>query len=200
MHLVAHINGARVTVRSATGSHVRAEESSAESGQEPKGPSPIAPEGKELAWGAGAFLVFLILMRLVLVPRVKRGMQERYEGVRGTLESADKATADARADVSAYEGRLAALRDEAAGRVDAARRTVDAERSARLAEVNSRIADMRAEADRRNAALREANRGNIVDAVTQVASRAAELATGRRPADAEVRQIVSTLVQSGGSR
>ena len=102
-------------------------------------------------------------MRLVLVPRVKRGMQERYEGVRGTLESADKATADARADVSAYEGRLAALRDEAA-------------------------------------ALREANRGNIVDAVTQVASRAAELATGRRPADGEVRQIVSTLVQSGGSR
>ena len=76
----------------------------------------------------------------------------------------------------------------------------DLERSARLAEVNARIADMRAEADRQNAALREANRGNIVDAVTQVVARAAELATGRRPADGEVRQIVSTLVQSGGSR
>ena len=200
MHLVAHINGVRVTVHSATGTNPRAARLSAESGQEPKGPSPIAPEGKELAWGAGAFLVFLLLMRLVLVPRVKRGMEQRYDGIRGNLESADKATSDARAAVADYEGRVSALRDEAAGRVDAARRTVDSERSARLTEVNARIAQMRADAEQQNSAVRAANRGNIVDAVTLVATRAAELATGRRPAEAEVRQMVSSLVQSGDQR
>jgi F-type H+-transporting ATPase subunit b len=127
-------------------------------------------------------------------------MTARYEGVRGTHEAAEKATSDARADVTAYERQLSTLRDEAAGRVDAARRTIDSERSARLTEVNARIAEMRAEAERKDAALREANRGNIAAAVAQVASRAAELATGRKPADSEVQQIVASLVQSGGSR
>jgi hypothetical protein len=42
------------------------------------GPSPIAPELKELLWGFGAFIVFLILMRLWLVPKVKRGLEARY--------------------------------------------------------------------------------------------------------------------------
>ena len=32
-----------------------------------------APEPKELLWGFGAFAVFLILMRLWLVPKVKQG-------------------------------------------------------------------------------------------------------------------------------
>ena len=31
------------------------------------GPNPISPEMKELVWGAGSFIVFLILMRLFLV-------------------------------------------------------------------------------------------------------------------------------------
>ena len=56
-----------------------AEEGEAHSEVEPKdGPSPIAPELKELAWGAGAFVVFAVLMRLVLYPRMKKGMEARY--------------------------------------------------------------------------------------------------------------------------
>ncbi|HWC67341.1 MAG TPA: hypothetical protein VG478_04680, partial [Acidimicrobiales bacterium] len=39
-----------------------------------EGPSPIAPELKELAWGVGTFVVFLLLVRLVFYPRIKKGM------------------------------------------------------------------------------------------------------------------------------
>ena len=36
---------------------------------EDTGPSPIAPEVKELHWGAGAFIVLFVLMRLCSSPR-----------------------------------------------------------------------------------------------------------------------------------
>ena len=42
-----------------------------------EGPSPIAPELKELLWGAGAFIVLAILVRVFLFPRLKKGMDTR---------------------------------------------------------------------------------------------------------------------------
>ena len=81
----------------------------AEAGTEDKGPSPIAPEVKELAWGAGAFIVLFVLMRLVLFPRVKNGMQARYGKIRDDHESADAMRAAARGEVADYEKALAGV-------------------------------------------------------------------------------------------
>ena len=50
-----------------------------------EGPSPILPEGKELLWSAGAFVVLAILVRLFLFPRIKKGMDARHELIRGDL-------------------------------------------------------------------------------------------------------------------
>jgi len=110
-------------------------------------PNPIAPETKELAWAAGSFIVLFVLMRFFLFPKLKKGMEARYAGIRGDIEGADKAKSDARGEVAEYEKALEAVRAEAAARVDKARQTVDAERQAKLAEVNARIAAKRAEAD-----------------------------------------------------
>lgn len=164
------------------------------------GPNPIAPESKELYWGAGSFLVLLVLMRLVLFPRVKRGMEERYNGVRGDLEGADAVKASARADVAAYESALAQARAEASARVDAARQTLDAERQAALTATNGRIATMRAEADAELTAARQAVRGQIADAVGAVAARAAEIVTGKAPSPDVVRQSVASAMETGGVR
>ena len=38
-----------------------------------EGPSPIAPELKEIAWGAGSFIVLALLMRFFLFPRLQAG-------------------------------------------------------------------------------------------------------------------------------
>ena len=175
---------------------------SAEEGAKPEGtpPNPIAPVANELYWAGGAFLVLFVIMRYVLFPRLKKGMDARYEGVRSDLETADKVKADARGDVADYERALAEVRAEAAGRIDAARQKVDAERTARLAEVNARIATARAEADQRIAAAREQARGQVEAAVSQVAARAAELATGRAPDAAAVQSAVKAAMESGGSR
>ncbi|MFM8602277.1 MAG: hypothetical protein ACKODP_09400 [Actinomycetota bacterium] len=176
-------------------------EAATETGTEAKtAPNPIAPETKELAWAAGSFIVLFVLMRFFLFPKLKKGMEARYSGIRSDIEGADKAKADARGEVAEYERALEAVRAEAAARVDKARQTVDAERQAKLSEVNSRIAAKRAEADAASAAARAAVRDQVAAAVSQVASRAAELATGRAPDAATVQSAVSAAMESAGSR
>jgi F-type H+-transporting ATPase subunit b len=171
----------------------------AETAAEPKGPSPIKPEIKELAWGAGAFIVLFALMRLVLFPRVKQGMDARYGKIRGDHDTADATRAAAKAEVAAYEAELAAVKAEAAGRVDVARQALEGERTAALAEANSRIAERRAAATAATDAARAAAEQHVQEAVADVSSRAAELATGRRPDADAVTSIVSSLM-AGGAR
>lgn len=186
-----------VRLSSATQGVVSAEESAKPEGTPP---NPIAPAAYELYWAGGAFLVMFVIMRYVLFPRLKKGMDARYDGIRSDLETADKVKSDARGDVADYERALAEVRAEAAGRIEAARQKVDAERSTRLAEVNATIATARAEADQRIAAAREAARGQVEAAVSQVAARATELATGRAPDPAVVQSAVRAAMESGGSR
>lgn len=165
-----------------------------------EGPSPIAPELKELAWGAGAFLVLLIAMRLFLFPAVKRGMVARYGKITDDHAEAEKMTSAAEHDVEEYEQALAGVRAEAAQRIGAARQTLEGERAEKLEAVNERIAQRRAEAMAEIAAAREAAQGSIEDAVVDVAGRASELAVGRRPTDDELRRVVNDVMNVGANR
>jgi F-type H+-transporting ATPase subunit b len=162
-----------------------------------EGPSPIAPEVKELLWGLGAFLTLLVLMRFVMFPKLKRGMDARYASIRGGHESADAVRAAATADVAEYQAALAGVRAEAAQRIDAARGELEALRSARLAEVNARIADKRAAAAAEADAVRAAAQGQIEAAVADVASLTAELTVGRAPDSAAVRSAVASVIGGG---
>jgi F-type H+-transporting ATPase subunit b len=169
----------------------------AEAGTEDKGPSPIAPEVKELAWGAGSFIVLFVLMRVVLFPRVKNGMQARYGKIRGDHETADSVRAAARGEVAAYEQELAGVRAEAAQRIHAAREVVEAERAVAIGAVSERIASSRADANAANDAAKAAAAHHIKAAVADVSGRAAELATGRKPDAAMVDNVVSSLIGAG---
>ncbi len=167
---------------------------------ETTGPNPISPEMKELQWGAGSFIVLFILMRLVLFPRLKKGMDARYAGIRGDHEEADAAKAGARADVVAYETALSEVRAQAATRIDAARQTLDNERQSQLASANSRIAARRAEADAQASAAKAAGRGQISEAVIAIATKATQIASGRTPDAALVKQTVTTTMESAGAQ
>ncbi len=169
----------------------------AEATVEDKGPSPIAPEVKELAWGAGAFILLFVLMRLVMFPKLRKGMDARYGKIRGDHEAADATRADAKAEVAAYEAELATVKAEARQRVDAARQTLEAERATAITEANSRIAARRGEAMAATDVAKAAAAEHIQAAVADVSSRVSELATGRRPDANAVSQIVSTLIAGG---
>ena len=158
------------------------------------GPGPIVPEAKELYWGAGSFIVFALLMRFFLFPRVKKGMDARYHSIRSAHENADAERASARAEVADYEAELAAITAEAARTIDAARATLEAERTARLGEVNARIAERRAAAAADAEAARAAVQQQIAAAVGDVAGAAGQLATGRAPSAAVVSRVVAEVM------
>jgi F-type H+-transporting ATPase subunit b len=169
----------------------------AEATTEKEGPSPIAPEVKELAWGAGSFIVLFVLMRLVLFPRLKQGMDARYGKIRGDHETADSVRATAKAEVAEYEAQLAAVRTEARQRIDAARQILESERTDALAAANAGIAARRTEALAASDAARAAAEEHVQAAVADVSTRVAELATGRRPDAATVSRIVADLMTGG---
>ncbi len=185
-HLTLHVHGTVVLVpQSSGGSQTVAED---------KGPSPIAPELKELAWGAGAFIVLFAVMRIWLFPRLKKGMDARYGKIRGDHEAADSTRAAAKAEVAEYEAEIASVKAQAAGRLEAARGVLETERTAALAEVNGRIAVRRSESNAASEAARAAAAEHVQAAVADVSSRAAELATGRKPQAAAVSGIVAALM------
>lgn len=163
------------------------------------GPSPIAPELKELAWGAGAFIVFALLMRFFLYPRLKQGMDARYAHIREGHEQADTARAAARAEVAEYESALATVKAEANERLEATRQILETERTARLADVNATIAAKREAAAAESAAAREAVHADVAAAVTDVTGRTVELAIGRAADPALIRTAVDETMGTGVS-
>ena len=164
---------------------------------ETTGPNPIAPEGKELIWGGGSFLVLLVVMRLFLFPKLKKGMDARYDGIQNDLESADATRFAAQADVAKYQAALDEVRVEAAGRVDKARQTLDQERSTKIAEANARIATKRAAAEAELNAARLAVRDQVAAAVASVTEHTTQLAVGKSPDASVVRNAVQQVMQQG---
>jgi F-type H+-transporting ATPase subunit b len=154
------------------------------------GPSPIAPETKELLWGAGAFIVLAILVRLFLFPRLKKGMDARHELIRSELEDAERIRAEAEAELAEYNATLAQVRAEANARIDAARQTLEGERQARLAQVNSEIAARRSAAAAEAEAAKTAAREQVIDAGAQVAGVASQHVLGRPVDPAAARAAV----------
>jgi F-type H+-transporting ATPase subunit b len=164
------------------------------------GPSPIAPEPKELAWTAGAFVVFAVVMRYVLYPRLRKGTDARYEWIRSGHEGADTMRAAAKTEVADYQAELAGVKAQAAGKLDVARRTLEGERSERLAVVNREISAERSRAAAEADAARAAVQDQLETAVNDVASRASELAIGKTPDPDVVHRVVQEVINAGAQR
>lgn len=165
--------------------------------------NPIALEPKEFIWGMGAFFVLLIVLRYLLFPKLKSGMDARAEGIRRDREAAEALTASARADVAEYEAQVATLRSEAQQRVEAARATLESERSEKIAQANHEIAEQRSAAMAEVDAARAAAEGDVQTAVVDVVTHAVGLATGR-PVDrgqveTTVRDVMSSNAGTGVS-
>ncbi len=161
------------------------------------GPSPIIPEMKELAWGAGSFIVFALLMRFFLFPRLKKGMDSRYTSIREGHENADATRSSARSEVAQYEAALVAAKAEASKVIDAARATLEGERQTAITAANARIATQREAAMSAADAARTAGRSQVESAVVDVVNSAVEVATGKRPDGSAVSRAVAEAMSAG---
>ena len=162
--------------------------------------NPIFPELKEIIWGFGSFIVFALVLRYLLFPKLRRSMDARYSAIRRGHEDAEQVTDDAREAVARYEAQLATIRGEAQQRIEAARTTLEAERSEQLAAANARIAEKRAAAATQAEQVRQEAQGDVETAVRSVASRVGELVTGRTPDPQVVNDAVVSVTSAGVSR
>jgi len=141
-------------------------------------------------------VVLAVCLRFWLFPKVRKGMQQRYESIQADKEAADTLTAGARADVAEYEARLTSVRAEAQQKVEAARATLEAERTERLTVVNAGIAERRAEAAAEVEAARAAAMGDVESAVADVVGNATSLALQADDSTAVSDDVVRRAVRS----
>ena len=178
------------------GEETEVTETQAQTG-EGEAPNPILPVAKEIAWGLGSFLVLFVLIRYLLCPKVRRGMDARSDRIARDLAEAERVRAQAEAEVVEYQAQVAAIRADAQVRVDAARAQLDRERQARLAEVNARLAGLREQSAAEADAAKQAAMSQVVDAVADVAGAAAARVLGRPVDPTSVRRSVDEVVQAG---
>ena len=164
------------------------------------GPNPIVPELKEVIWGAGAFIVFALIIRYLAFPKLKQGMDARYNGIRSDHEQADATRLAAQADVAEYQAQVASAKAEAAAHLDGARQQLEAKRTERIAAANAQIAELRAAATAESDSTRAAVQGQIQGAVTEVSSSAISLAIGKAPDAAVVSRVVDEVMSAGATR
>jgi len=199
--LTAVVTKVGSTVQVALSSDVaRATEEEHEVALPEKDLNPIFPEPKEILWGFGSFVVFALLMRFWLFPKLKKGMDARYASIRSGHERAQQDREAAQAEVAEYQQALAVVRAEANSRIEAARTTLDAERQDRLAVVNAEIAQRRTAAAADADAARAAAHEQVQAAVGSVVARATELAVGKRPSPDLVEAAVAETMSVGVAR
>jgi F-type H+-transporting ATPase subunit b len=159
-------------------------------------PNPILPVGNEVWWGLGCFLALVLVMRVWLFPKMKKGMMARNAKIQGDLDTAERVREEAADDVAAYEAALAEARGEAARILEVARHEVDADRTAKVTAANARISEQRAVAQAELEAARAAALGQVEDIAVEVASAASERILGKPVDRAAARPIVSDVVRT----
>ncbi|MGW0197908.1 F0F1 ATP synthase subunit B [Nonomuraea sp. NPDC003201] len=79
-----------------------------------EGANPLIPHTFELVVGIFSFLVVLVVVGKILVPRIQKTLGERTDAIEGGIKRAEEAQAEAQALQQQYRDRLAEARHEAA--------------------------------------------------------------------------------------
>ncbi|MQY06830.1 F0F1 ATP synthase subunit B [Actinomadura macrotermitis] len=75
--------------------------------------SPLLPDTAELVVGTIAFLIVLVLVGKMFVPKIRQTLEERSNEIEGGLERAAAAQKEAKATLEQYQAKLSEARHEA---------------------------------------------------------------------------------------
>ena len=161
-------------------------------------PSPILPEVNEIIWGSAAFAVLFAVFVWKGFPAVTKATETRQARIRGDLEAAEKAKAEAELVLADYRAQLADARNEANRIVDEARQSAESVRRDLIARAEQEAGELcgRAEDD-----IRVASDRAFADLRSQVASISVELAEKivERNLDAATQQqLIDSYISSVG--
>lgn len=154
--------------------------------------NPILPATGEILWSVASFLLLLLVLGKYAYPPVKQMMADRTAKIRGDLDAAELARAEAQRTLEEYREQLAQAKRDASHILDEARITAEALRVELIAKAAEDVATLRA---RNEEALRFERQRVIAELRSEVGSLAMELA--EKIIDAEVDRAASqTLIDS----
>jgi F-type H+-transporting ATPase subunit b len=138
----------------------------------------------QLFWLAISFIVLLVLMSRLVLPRVGKVLEQREERIGGNLEKAEKLKAEADAVLAAYQKAMADARAQALATLSAAGQEIAAATATREADFARKLADQTSAAEARIAASK-------AQALAEVRNVAGELAA------AMTSKLTGTVVSAG---
>jgi F-type H+-transporting ATPase subunit b len=77
-------------------------------------PNPLVPDPAEMVFGILGFLVVLVVVGRMLMPRIQTALAERTEAIEGGIKRAEEAQDEAQRVLEQYKEQLAEARHEAA--------------------------------------------------------------------------------------
>ena len=143
-------------------------------------PHDFAPQ---IVWLVITFLVLYVVMSKLAIPAISDTLEKRQAAIQRDLDAAEKASADTRALVAAYEKRLADAREQARRLHREQAEADSAATSARLAELGERLNARIDEAEKRIAGQRAQVLDGLEDMAHDIAADVYAKLAGQ-PADA----------------
>jgi F-type H+-transporting ATPase subunit b len=134
-----------------------------------KAPSPILPATNELIWGAIAFVILFFLLAKFAYPTIKKGMDDRADKIRTSIDEAEQARTDAERILEEYQRQLADARSESARIIEEARQAADRLRQDLKRQAETEVSEQRARA-------REDIEAQVQRAMADLQARVSELA------------------------
>ena len=163
-------------------------------------PNPLLPETNEIIWGTFGFLIVFAFLAWKGIPAIKNTMDGRTERIRGDLEGAESAKAEAQSVLDEYRAQLADAKAEAGRIIEEARSAADDVRRDQAARLQTELAEMR---ERAGADVEAAKAQAIADLrgdVAELAIGAAEVVVGRNLDRDTQTQLVEQYIASVGNR
>lgn len=145
----------------------------------PKENNPIIPETKEVIWGGLAFVILFAVLAKLAYPALRQTMADRSDKIRGDLESAEAAKAEAERIQREYEASLANAKTESNRILEEARSQAEALRAERMAAVETEIAERRAAAAADIEAAKAQATADLRGQIAELAIGAAERVVGQ---------------------
>jgi len=163
-------------------------------------PNPLLPETNEIIWGTFGFLIVFAFLAWKGIPAIRNTMDARTERIRGDLEGAESAKAEAQSVLDEYRAQLADAKAEAGRIIEEARSAADDVRRDQAARLQTELAEMR---ERAGADVEAAKAQAIADLRGEVATLAigaAEVVVGRNLDHDTQAQLVEQYIASVQNR
>ncbi|MBT8197448.1 MAG: F0F1 ATP synthase subunit B [Acidimicrobiia bacterium] len=167
--------------------------------EEPSGTDLLLPDIKELIAGIIAFAIVFFFIWKFAGPALNQMLENRRQAVKGDLEAAEAAKAEAQSLLDDYKQQLADARTEASRIIDEARESADTMKADIISKAESDASDIRSKAQADLSGEREraqsALRSEVAGLSLDVAEKVVGSSLDRSASQALVDQFIDELGQ-----